>query len=131
MLEFTSSELAAARDRVAAATRLSGRLSRRRLETLRHDVYTLMWAIERMVAVRSAADTSLATHETQLLYEHIDIVVIELQSAIDSYPKLGCFHPSVDRVNNVLESLPDARRSWRKIRGSAPSERIVCSHDEH
>jgi hypothetical protein len=127
MQDLTSRDLAASRDRVAAASLSSaspiGSPSPSH-EELRHDVFVLIWAVERLSTVKSSARTALATDELQALYAHVDTVVESINNARQFMNSSADVADSAVRANRVLESLPDARTPWGRIKGSAPSKRL-------
>lgn len=119
---FTGPELAAARDRLGTLN-LRPRVGRGFRQQARHDVFMLLWAVERLSLVRNAAKTALATPETLALYAHVDTVVATVNNALCELD--GDFRDSVIRANTVLQTLPDARSPWRRLRNTAPQQRFI------
>jgi len=119
---FTGPELAAARDRLGMLN-LRPRVGRGFRQQARHDVFMLLWAVERLSLVRNAAKTALATPETLALYAHVDTVVSTVNNALCELDV--DFRDSVIRANTVLQTLPDARSPWRRLRNTAPQQRFI------
>ena len=127
--DFTGADLAAARDRLGAAAAQNGsRISKRRAAQIRHDIFLLMWAVERLSLVRNAAKTALATDQTTALYAHTEIVVTTVNTVRARFDLGASFEVSAARANRVLDSLPDASGPWRKRKNSAPNSRFLSEN---
>lgn len=126
VVNLTSTDLAKARDEVAAASR-KRRLSRAERLRIRHSALVLLWEIERLVVLRQDAKTPIAWRDVRILYLHVDSVIEDLSQLFARHPDIGDFEDAIDRVNKTLDSLPDLSTAWRKLKRTAPQQRLSAS----
>jgi len=121
--DFTNQGLAEARDRVGTAAH-EVKVRRSHVSQVRHDIFSLIWAVERLVLVRRTASTALATDETAALYAHVTTVVETVNKVLPLMPDKARFGASILRANLVLDSLPAAKTSLNRTRSKAPVVRF-------
>lgn len=126
LIEFTTSEMALARDTVATLRR-KRRLTGSEREELRRQTFVLLWALQRLGGVREVALRAIAPADVELLYRHVDAVVEELGPVIQ---RLGLcnFREAVDLANTALVALPDVMKWYGlRVRNTRPSKRLPTS----
>lgn len=117
LVSLTNADTARARHVVGKCARRNVQLSIEERENFISSAFQLLWAIGEVSVVRETLEkTRLGVVEAKLLYNHMGVIVDDLNRAILNHGEGVDWNPTVNFTNEVIESLPvEIKSPWDAV----------------